>query len=203
MLRLVVVATSACATLAGAALVLAWRRRSSPPSWSSEHRLRDGKRCTVRRAAVSDIAAVYALIYDLAVVCGEGHELQVDIRSITAAFQRGSFEALVAVIDGSVIGMAIVQESFRTFTGNSLYLQDLIVAEAWRGAGLGSLLFHEVAAFALRRQCNRLFWESVADNHRANAFYAEAIGAEQVTCHLNWRIEGCAQLEVCARQRLQ
>ena len=94
--------------------------------------------------------------------------------------------------------MAIIQDSFRTFSGMALYLQDLIVDDAHRGHGLGTLLFQVVAAYALRRGCNRVFWESVRGNDRANAFYSGGtIRAEQVTNHLNWHIDGRGKLLEC------
>ena len=115
-------------------------------------------------------------------------------------YRDGLFDALVITDDGGdVIAMAIVQESFRTFSGNSLYLQDLIDDASCRGRGLGTLMLQVIAASALRRGCNRLFWESVSDSaNRANAFYADTIGAEQVTCHLNWRLEGEERLRKTA-----
>ena len=170
--------------------------------WHSSHTLADGTTSlTIRTAATADIPAVFELIYSLAVVCGEGHEMQVDARAIALAFDAEGFEALVATtIDGTVVAMAVVQESYRTFSGNSLYLQDLIVDGRHRGSGIGTLLFRQVAAFALRRGCNRLFWESVVgEANRANDFYKETIGAEQVVNHLNWRIDGIEALATCAR----
>lgn len=191
-------AVAAAATAASVAAYLYFKRR--PSSWSSTHRMPNGTTVTVRTARSADIAQVFKLVHDLAVVCGEGHEMQMGAADVQRAFERGEFEALVAIStnDSCVVGMAIVQESFRTFTGPSLYLQDLIVAAEHRGIGLGSLLFRVCAAFALRRGCNRLFWESVVDNHKANAFYAESMQAERVDNHLNWRVEGVPALERCA-----
>lgn len=176
------------------------RHRSTQRLWRKHHSLRDGTQCVIRSAVTSDVATIYKLVHDLAVVCGDGHEMLVDLPAITAAFEARAFEALVATLDEAVVGMAILQQSFRTFTGTAMYLQDLIVNEDYRGTGIGTLLFQESAAFALSRGSNRLFWESVIGNDHANAFYAgNTIGAEQVTCHLHWRIEGRAALEACAR----
>ena len=198
-LRWGVSVAAAAGTAAAAALWYA-RRRPAPGTWYSTHRLSNGRAVQVRSASRDDVPAIYDLIYALAVVCGEGHEMMVDVRGIVRAFDDGDFEALVALIDGEIVGMAIVQQSFRTFTGMSLYLQDLIVAQAYRSMGLGSLLFRICAAAALRRGCNRLFWESVADNHSANKFYSEGMGAERVDCHLNWRLEGLDALAACAQK---
>ena len=192
------IAAISAAALAAYAYLSRSRRRHKF-AWHSHHTLSNGTAVVVRTAEAHDVPAIFSLIHSLAVVCGEGHEMQVDLPSIREAFARGDFEALVATAaDGHVVAMAIVQESFRTFSGMSLYLQDLIVHEAHRGAGLGALLFELVAACALRRGCNRVFWESVVDNHRANAFYADTVRAEAVTNHLNWRIEGTDALATCA-----
>ena len=194
------VAAAAQAAAVSAAVAYALFLRRQKTCRASEHQLSDGTNVVIRDASRLDVADVYKLIHSLAVVCGEGHEMMVGLDGITAAFDRNAFDALVATSNGTVVGMAIIQESFRTFTGSALYLQDLIVADSHRGLGLGTLLFQSVASSAVRRGCNRLFWESVDDNHKANAFYAGAIGAEQVTCHLNWRIEGEVALEALAQK---
>ena len=85
-----------------------------------------------------------------------------------------------------------MQESFRTFTGTGLYVQDLIVDEQCRGVGAGTLLFRAVAGLALRLGGDRLFWESEEDNRAGNAFYSNTIGAEQVRGQLSWKLAGQA-----------
>ena len=104
------------------------------------------------------------------------------------------YEGLVMEdVDGEVIGMAIFQESYRTWSGNSIYLQDLIVAERHRGKGLGTLVFRILAKLALERGCDRLFWETTADNLKARAFYG-GLGAKHAEELLTYKLIGRERL---------
>lgn len=190
------------AAAAGAAVALAavaWSRR--PFSYRAAHTLRDGTCVILRSARACDVHALWMLTRDLAVVCDELHELVSTEAMLHAAFRAADFEALVVERDGEVVGAAFFQPSFRTWSGASLYLQDLIVAERHRGAGLGTLLLSALAALALSRGCDRLFWESTVENAKARAFYASpAIGAHHAAELMTWKLIGREKLAALAAQ---
>ena len=80
--------------------------------------------------------------------------------------------ALIAEIDGVAQGMALYFFNFSTWTGwRGLYLEDLYVAPAARGRGLGGLLLSHLAAVALDRGCARFEWAVLDWNAPAIAFY--------------------------------
>jgi ribosomal protein S18 acetylase RimI-like enzyme len=93
-------------------------------------------------------------------------------------FDRGSIEALVAERGGAVEGMAIFWEglgsSFRARP--FLFLEDLVVSESARSAGIGEALVRELAREGVRRGAMRLEWSVLDWNVNAIRFYRR-IGA--------------------------
>ena len=177
------------------------RRRLLRLSWSSMHQLHNGSAVTIRTAGPADRGRIYELVRSLAEADGGVHQLQVSAVDIEQAFDNGAFDAVLCEKDGSFVGMAVVQEIFRTYTGPSLYLQDLIVLEGHRGVGLGTLMLQTLAAVALARGCTQLFWESHQGNSAANRFYSSTIAAEHTTGEeqlLTWKLVGRARLAECA-----
>jgi len=93
-------------------------------------------------------------------------------------FDGGRIEALVAERDGRVEGMAIFWEglgsSFRARP--FLFLEDLVVSESARSAGIGDALMRSLAREGVRRGVMRLEWSVLDWNVDAIRFYRR-IGA--------------------------
>ncbi|KAL7525942.1 hypothetical protein ACHAWF_001575 [Thalassiosira exigua] len=180
-------------------------RRPRSLQWTSTHTLpKCGTRVRLRSGTSADIGAAYGQTRALAVLHDEVESLLESEEDVRQAFEDGGFHVLIAesIDTGEAIGSATVQDIYRTWTGPSLYLQDLLVDEAHRGKGIGTLLMRTVAAIAVRRGCNLLFWESHAGNAEANGFYSECIGGETATGEhriITWKIMGTDKLENCAK----
>ena len=83
------------------------------------------------------------------------------------------FQALLAEVDGRVVGYAIYFETYSTFLAlPTLYLEDLFVLPVARGLGAGAALFRACAREAVQRGCGRLEWQVLAWNELALGFYA-------------------------------
>ena len=198
----------AAAFLAGAAsaLLAVWlrqrqRRRSDAPE-PIQKSLRDGRQLVLRGATRADVEAVFELcVRRLAIEHDALDELQTTVEAFAQAFAAGKFHLLVAEIDGALAGAATYQYSYRTWSGESLYLQDLYVAAAHRGEGVGTQLIRGLAAVAVASDCDRMFWESHVGNARANVFYGSTVGAETVAGEhqlLTWKLVGVDRLMRCA-----
>ena len=88
--------------------------------------------------------------------------------------ERPQFEALIAELDGEPAGMALFHTRFSTWLGTpTLYLEDIFVAEAARGHGVGRRLMARLAAIALERGWGRIDF-SVLDWNPARGFYQKA-----------------------------
>ena len=198
----------AAAFVAGAAsaLLAVWlrqrqRRRSDAPE-PIQKSLRDGRQLVLRGATRADIEAVFELcVRRLAIEHDALDELQTTVEAFARSFAAGKFHLLVAEIDGALAGAATYQYSYRTWTGESLYLQDLCVAAANRGQGVGTQLIRGLAAVAVAGGCDRMFWESQVGNARANEFYGSTVGADTVLGEhqlLTWKLVGVDRLMRCA-----
>ena len=137
--------------------------------------------------AAADAPGLLALMHDLAAF--EGWP---DLLSITAAEiarrVSASPPALQAVLaeapGGDLVGFATVFAIPYAYAMNpSLELEMLFVTEPWRAQGVGRALMDAVLAHAQAGGFERVEWNVLADNARAQAFYESLGGAEKA----GWR----------------
>lgn len=78
----------------------------------------------------------------------------------------------LAIVDGQALGLVhwIFHRS-NWSTGDYCYLQDLYVAEAARGKGLGRALIEHVYAEAARQGASRVYWLTHETNQTAMQLY--------------------------------
>src|SRR5207249_11121883 len=89
-------------------------------------------------------------------------------------------------------GFAICYGTISTFWARPmLWLEDIYVAECFRGRGAGRALFAAVAALAVERGCARMDWAVLEWNFGAIGFY-EALGARRAGGWVTYRIDGDA-----------
>ena len=142
---------------------------------------------SIRSAVRGDVAAIHSMIRELA-----EYERLADLCVATEAQiaqelfgPNSNAEALVASIDGEVVGFALYFHNFSTFLGRKgLYLEDLLVRPAHRRRGYGRALLLAVARIAQERGCGRFEWMALDWNEPAIGFY-ERLGAQQMS---EWRL---------------
>jgi GNAT superfamily N-acetyltransferase len=98
------------------------------------------------------------------------------------------FECLLAEIASDPVGFALYLADYSTFAGRAgIFVEDLFVAEAARGRGIGRRLLARIAALAQERGASSLNL-NVLDWNPARAFY-QRLGFEDSTrwqpCHLS------------------
>jgi len=82
------------------------------------------------------------------------------------------FQVLVAEAAGEIVGYALFEEMFNTdLCEPGIWLHDIVVAEAARGAGHGKLLMAVVARATLELGRTSLWWGVLARNTGAQRFY--------------------------------
>ena len=135
---------------------------------------------TVRRGTARDVPTIVALIRGLA----RYERLAAQMKATTRAIRRDGFgrrryfETLICRRGGEPIGFALYFFTYSTFMGKpTLYLEDLFVVPAARGAGAGRALLAALARIALRRGCGRMEWAVLDWNRPAIRFY-ERLGAQ-------------------------
>jgi GNAT superfamily N-acetyltransferase len=103
---------------------------------------------------------------------------------------RPAAEVLIAEYGGEAVGFALYFTSFSTFLGRpGIYLEDLFVRPAHRGAGIGKALLAYVARVACERGCGRLEWAVLDWNAPAIRFY-ERLGAKAMGQWTTYRVAG-------------
>jgi len=142
---------------------------------------------TIRPATPADLPAIVGLIRELAVFEKLEHLMVATPESMAPHLfgLRPAAESVVAEADGQVVAFALFFTNFSTFLGKpGLYLEDLYVQPAHRGAGLGRALLQHLGALAVERDCGRFEWSVLDWNENAIRFY-ESMGA---TVMPDWRI---------------
>lgn len=109
-------------------------------------------------------------------------------------------EALIGEVDGEPAGFALFYTSFSTWQCKpGVWLEDLVVRERFRGAGVGGALMRALAALVLERDGGRLEWVVLDWNAPAIRFY-DGLGASsmdewQVRCLDGDALEQIAHME--------
>ncbi len=155
---------------------------------------------TIRRANVTDVPTILALIRELA-----AYEREPDAVVATEAdlLRDGfgpspAFHVLLAELGGETVGFALWFFTFSTWRGRRcLYLEDLFVRPEHRGRGVGLALMRELARVAVDEGCARFCWQVLDWNEPAIAFY-EKLGARFHREWLSVRIEGRALVDLAS-----
>jgi GNAT superfamily N-acetyltransferase len=157
--------------------------------------------CDIRPAARDDVPLLLELIGELAEYERLRDEVVLDAELLERHLfgERAVAEAVVAEIDGEPIGYALFFPTFSTFLGRpGIWLEDLLVRPAQRGAGVGRALLEHVARLAVVRGCGRLEWSALDWNEAALAFY-RGVGARRMGEWQLHRLDGQALAAVAAR----
>jgi len=129
---------------------------------------------TLRKGRVEDLPQVLDLIKELALYEKAPHEVEntVEQMRIDGFGENPIFYFFVAeAANGSIVGISLYYFRYSTWKGRRLYLEDLIVTESHRGAGLGKLLFEATIEEAKATHCNGMVWQVLDWNEPAIQFY--------------------------------
>ncbi|HXE44558.1 MAG TPA: GNAT family N-acetyltransferase [Conexibacter sp.] len=150
--------------------------------------------CEIRPVARADIPLLLALIGELADYERLRDAVVLDAGSLERHLfgERPAAEALLAELDGEAAGYALFFPTFSTFLGRpGIWLEDLFVRPARRGAGIGRALLAHVAGLAVERDCGRLEWSALDWNEPALGFY-RGLGAQRLDEWRLHRLDGAA-----------
>ncbi len=147
----------------------------------------------IRSATIEDIPLVLALISELADYEKMSDEVVATESSLAKQIfpfsGRPSAHAILAFEGDTPLGFALYFYNFSTFLARrGLYLEDLFVRPAHRGAGHGKKLLLHLAKQAHAEGCGRMEWCVLDWNRPAIDFY-QSLGAtmmtEWTTCRLD------------------
>lgn len=125
----------------------------------------------IRFAEKTDLEAIRELVIELAIFEKEPDAVTASIEDYHHNFKTGLISMLVAEKKGEIIGMTLYYDTFSTWKGKMLYLEDFVVSEAYRGHGIGDLLFDATIKEAKNRGCVMMKWQVLDWNTGAVKFY--------------------------------
>lgn len=142
------------------------------------------------KSATTDAEALLIAIRDLAVFEGWADRVTVTADQIVAraAETPPRSRALLAWSEDALAGFATLFDIPYAYADRpSLELEMLFVAEPYRARGVGRALMTEIIAFARTGNYERVEWNVLADNARAQAFY-KSLGAAEKDGWRRWGI---------------
>lgn len=130
----------------------------------------------IRKGNKEDMPFVLQLIQELATFEKEPHAVVVTV----ADLERDGFSSeplfftFVAEMDGKIVGMALYYYRYSTWKGKTIHLEDLVVREEMRGAGVGFALYSEVIKQGKKDKVRRIEWNVLDWNTSAIDFYKKS-----------------------------
>jgi diamine N-acetyltransferase len=155
---------------------------------------------TLRDATLADLPEVVRLVRALAEYEKLLHEAvgtEDDFRAMLFG-EKPLLHAVLAEVDGRVVGQALWFNNVSTFTGKpGIYLEDIFVEPEHRGLGIGKAFFRYLAQRAVAEGWTRLDWQVLDWNEPSIAFY-RGLGAQSGKQWVNQRLSGEALRRLAA-----
>lgn len=127
----------------------------------------------IREAIKSDCLRLLELIAELALFEKAPEEVTVTLAEFEAAGfgNNAVWKAFLAEVDGFVVGFALYYVRYSTWKGCRMYLEDLIITEAYRSHGIGTLLLKTLIKEASQKGFSGMLWQVADWNEPAIGFY--------------------------------
>jgi len=128
---------------------------------------------TIRQSQKEDMPKVLEYIQELATYEKAPDEMENTVEDLkkNGFGDNKVFDCIVAEIENNVVGFALYYTGYSTWKGRTLYLEDFLVSEDYRGKGIGKLLFNQVILEAKKRNVKRMDWQVIDWNKPAINFY--------------------------------
>ncbi len=127
----------------------------------------------IRPAVQEDCSRMMELVHELAVYEKEPDAVTVSMEHfVESGFgDNPVWWAIVAEVDGNVVGLALYYIRYSTWKGQRMWLEDLIVTDEYRGKGIGKQLLDELIRLAKAKQFSGIIWQVLDWNEPAINFY--------------------------------
>lgn len=144
---------------------------------------------TIRSGRKEDLPRVLELIKELAEYEKAPHEV---INTVEQLEKDGFgpnpiYGFFVAENEKGIVGLSLFYWRYSTWKGKRLWLEDIIVTQSERGAGIGKKLFDRTLQHTLDENCSGMMWQVLDWNEPAINFYKKygsTISAEWHNCTL-------------------
>ena len=124
----------------------------------------------IRLAVEEDFEKIHALNKEFAQFIKTPEKFKITVEQMKEEMEF--FKILIAEShDGDIVGFTTTCIAWYSWSGKSMYLDDLFVVEKYRGNGLGSRLIDEVIEMARKENCKKVKWQVSKWNQHAIEFY--------------------------------
>lgn len=125
---------------------------------------------TIREATEEDFPAIMSLVKELADYERSPDKITNTVEQMKQ--EKDLFTCLVAESEEKeIVGMALYFFAYFTWVGKSLYLEDIVVTQAWRQHKIGTALLARLMQAAREANCKRVRWQVLSWNESAINFY--------------------------------
>jgi GNAT superfamily N-acetyltransferase len=125
----------------------------------------------IRLASLIDVPLLRSLIQEMADYERLPLLITEEILARDGFGARAKFRVLLADFDGEPAGYAFFFDSYSTFQGRGLFLEDLFVRPQFRKNKIGRALLSRVAAIAQQESCFAVMFHVLHWNQTAIEFY--------------------------------
>lgn len=130
----------------------------------------------IRPVEESDFSQIVSLFKDFATFEKAPEKMTNSVERMNK--EKAFFNCFVAETEeNQIIGYVTYFFGYYTWTGKSLYMDDLYVKPEYRANGIGTKLINKVIEFAKDSECHKLRWQVSEWNKPAIGFYKN-IGAQ-------------------------
>ncbi len=144
---------------------------------------------SIRKGVQQDLPQVLGLIKELAEYEKAPLEVTVSVDDMErdGFGEHPIFQFFVAETEGKIVGISLYYIKYSTWKGKCVFLEDIIVTEAYRKFGIGKKLFDEIVKVAKEMKVKRLEWQVLEWNEPAIQFYKKLnsyFDSEWINCKL-------------------
>lgn len=127
----------------------------------------------IRKANKNDLPQILFLIKELALYENAPNEVTIKLEDLEEdGFGTNPlYWIIIAENDNEIAGMSFYYIRYSTWKGKCLYLEDLIVKEAYRGKKIGEDLFEATIKIAKKMNAKQMNWQVLDWNEPAINFY--------------------------------
>lgn len=131
----------------------------------------------IRRGNQDDLAQVLDLVHELAEYEQAADQVTTSLIDYQKAYDQGRFKILVAEETDVVVGMMLYYDTWSTWKGKMLYLEDFVIRQSHRRRGIGDLLMNRLLEIAREEDYRLIKWQVIDWNEPAVRFYEKIDGA--------------------------
>ena len=140
---------------------------------------------TIRKATEQDLPKVFKLVKEFALYLGKAEKVKTTVDDFIK--NQENFACILAENKkGEAVGYAIFSTLFHTWSGKSIYLDDLFVKNEYRRCSVGTMLICSLIDYAKQQKVQSLNWQVLDWNESAINFYKKmgaTVGDENLNCN--------------------